>query len=124
MAIAAEPERWAKVRRKLELEGDILKRPPRGFDPNHRFIEDIKRKDFVASVAHEGAGVRPQAHAGLRRRAPDDAAAGRVHHEGAGAGAVGGAGFPGRSIPCFQVLCDGTELRRIRGFRGLGGPTR
>ncbi len=40
MAIAAEPERWAKVRRKLELEGDILKRPPRGFDPNHRFIEE------------------------------------------------------------------------------------
>jgi len=48
--IAAEPERRAKVRRKLELEGDSLKRPPRGFDPNHRFIEDIKRKDFVASV--------------------------------------------------------------------------
>ena len=51
MAIAAEPAPWAKVRRKLKLEGDILKRPPRGFDPNHRFIEDIRRKDFVASVA-------------------------------------------------------------------------
>jgi uncharacterized protein (TIGR02453 family) len=49
-AIVAEPERWAKARRKLELEGDSLTRPPRGFDPNHRFIEDIKRKDFVASV--------------------------------------------------------------------------
>jgi len=50
MAIAAEPGRWAKVKRKLELEGDSLMRPPRGFDPNHRFIEDLKRKDFVASV--------------------------------------------------------------------------
>ncbi len=50
MAMVAEPGRWAKVRRKLELEGDSLKRPPRGFEPNHRFIEDIKRKDFVASV--------------------------------------------------------------------------
>ena len=50
MAIVAESERWAKVRRKLELEGDSLMRPPRGFNPNHRFIEDIKRKDFVASV--------------------------------------------------------------------------
>jgi uncharacterized protein (TIGR02453 family) len=49
-AIAAEPERWAKVVLKLELEGESLRRPPRGFDPNHRFIEDIKRKDFVASV--------------------------------------------------------------------------
>ncbi len=43
MAIAAAPEQRAKVRRKLELEGDSLKRPPRGFDPNHRFIADIKR---------------------------------------------------------------------------------
>jgi uncharacterized protein (TIGR02453 family) len=50
MAIVAKPEQWAKVRRKLELEGDGLMRPPRGFDSNHRFIEDIKRKDFVASV--------------------------------------------------------------------------
>jgi len=50
MAIVAEPERWAKARRKLELEGNSLMRPPRGFDPNDPFIEDIKRKDFVASV--------------------------------------------------------------------------
>ena len=50
-AIATEPERWAKVRRKLELEGDSLRQPPRGFDPSHLFIADIKRKDFVASVA-------------------------------------------------------------------------
>jgi uncharacterized protein (TIGR02453 family) len=50
MAIVAEPERWAKARRKLELEGDSLIRSPRGFDPNHPFIEDLKRKDFVASV--------------------------------------------------------------------------
>lgn len=57
MAIVAEPERWAKVRRKLELEGDSLKKPPRGFDPSHRFIEDIKRKDFVASVGLTGARV-------------------------------------------------------------------
>ena len=49
-AIIAAPEQWAKARGKLELEGDSLVRPPRGFDPNHRFIADIKRKDFVASV--------------------------------------------------------------------------
>ena len=57
MAIVEEPERWAKARRKLELEGDSLMRPPRGFDPNHRFIEDIKRKDFVASVGLTEAQV-------------------------------------------------------------------
>jgi uncharacterized protein (TIGR02453 family) len=49
-AIVEAPKQWAKVRRKLELEGDSLKRPPRGFDPHHPFIEDIKRKDFVARV--------------------------------------------------------------------------
>jgi len=31
-----------------ELAGDKLKRPPRGFDPDHPFIEDLKRKDFFA----------------------------------------------------------------------------
>ena len=56
-AIVAEPEQWAKVRRKVELEGDSLKRPPRGFDPNHRFIEDIKRKDFVTTVGFTEAQV-------------------------------------------------------------------
>ena len=49
-AIVDQPGQWAKVRRKLELEGDSLTRPPRGYDPKHPFIEDIKRKDFVASV--------------------------------------------------------------------------
>ena len=49
--IVEQPEQWAKMRRKLRLEGDSLTRPPRGYDPEHPFIEDIKRKDFVASVA-------------------------------------------------------------------------
>ena len=56
-AIVAEPQAWTKVRKKIELEGDTLKRPPRGFDPNHRFIEDLKRKDFVASVEFEEADL-------------------------------------------------------------------
>ena len=57
MAIVAKPDQWAKVRSKLELEGDTLMRPPRGFEPNHRFIEDIKRKDFVASAGLTEAQV-------------------------------------------------------------------
>ena len=57
MAIVAEPVQWAKVRRRLELEGESLVRPPRGFGPNHRFIEDLKRKDFVASVGLTEAKV-------------------------------------------------------------------
>ncbi|MGA3211535.1 MAG: TIGR02453 family protein [Terriglobales bacterium] len=49
-AICSRPGDWKKASRKLELEGDTLKRPPRGFDPQHPFIEDLKRKDFIASV--------------------------------------------------------------------------
>jgi uncharacterized protein (TIGR02453 family) len=51
LAIVREPEQWAKVRKKLTLEGDSLTRPPRGFDPNHPVIDDIRMKDFIASVA-------------------------------------------------------------------------
>lgn len=50
-AIVADPERWGKVVRKLELEGGSLVRPPKGFAPDHPFIEDLKRKDFIASVS-------------------------------------------------------------------------
>jgi uncharacterized protein (TIGR02453 family) len=32
----------------IGLGGDTLKRPPRGFDPDHALIEDLKRKDFIA----------------------------------------------------------------------------
>ncbi len=50
-AIVSDPERWKAVRNKVELEGDKLSRPPRGFDPKHPHIEDLKFKDYVASVA-------------------------------------------------------------------------
>ena len=56
-AIVREQDAWSKVRRKLELEGDSLMRPPRGFDPKHPFIEDIKMKDYIASVAFTDAQV-------------------------------------------------------------------
>jgi uncharacterized protein (TIGR02453 family) len=50
-AIVANSAEWKNVRKKVELDGDKLSRPPRGFNPNHEFIEDLKFKDFVASVA-------------------------------------------------------------------------
>ena len=38
----------------LDLSGDSLKRPPKGFDPEHPLIEDLKRKDFcVVSSLNE-----------------------------------------------------------------------
>lgn len=32
------------------VTGDSLKRPPRGYDEHHPLIDDLKRKDFIASV--------------------------------------------------------------------------
>jgi len=34
----------------FSLEGDSLKRPPRGYDPDHPLILDLKRKDFIGSM--------------------------------------------------------------------------
>lgn len=34
-----------------ELEGESRSRPPKGFSSEHPLIEDLKRKDFVSSVA-------------------------------------------------------------------------
>ena len=50
-AIVRDSQQWGTIRKKLELRGDSLKRPPRGFDPGHPFIDDIRMKDFVASEA-------------------------------------------------------------------------
>ena len=54
--IADEPTRWKRATRSkaftetFTIEGDSLKRPPKGFDPDHDLIEDLKRKDFIAST--------------------------------------------------------------------------
>ncbi len=49
-AIVSQPEQWSKVASKYELEGNSLTRPPKGFDASHPCVNDLKRKDFVASV--------------------------------------------------------------------------
>ncbi len=39
------------------LGGESLKRPPRGYDAEHPFVEDLKRKDFVAFAEWKTAPV-------------------------------------------------------------------
>lgn len=34
----------------FSLQGDSLSRPPKGFAADHRLIEDLKRKDFIATA--------------------------------------------------------------------------
>ena len=50
-AIVAKPAVWEKAR-KVGLDKDeaALKKAPKGFDPEHKFIEDLRRKSFTAST--------------------------------------------------------------------------
>lgn len=56
-AISEDPSGWKRASRskrfaeRFELAGDSLKRPPRGFDPDHRAIVDLKRKDLIGVCA-------------------------------------------------------------------------
>jgi uncharacterized protein (TIGR02453 family) len=62
-AIDAEPVGWRRAttgkrfRERFELGGDSLKRPPAGFAADHPLIEDLKRKDFVATARLEERDV-------------------------------------------------------------------
>jgi len=53
-AIADNEARWKRIKSAkkfkevFELSGESLKRAPRDFDPDHKLIEDLKRKDFIA----------------------------------------------------------------------------
>lgn len=79
--IVSNPASWtaavggAAFRKRFDLVGDTLSRPPRGFDPDHPLIDDIKRKDFVASRALDdsivlGPKLRQTIVDDLRRLAP------------------------------------------------------
>jgi uncharacterized protein (TIGR02453 family) len=52
--LEANPAAWKKAtqakafRERFEFWGESLSRPPRGFDPNHELIEDLKRRNFAA----------------------------------------------------------------------------
>ncbi len=56
-AVAWKAAEWKKATAGLELEGESLTRPPRGYSPAHPLIEDLKHKDFVASIALSDATV-------------------------------------------------------------------
>jgi uncharacterized protein (DUF2461 family) len=56
-AIAWKADEWKKVKRGLTFEGDSLTRAPRGYAESHPAIDDLKRQDFVVSVAFSDAQV-------------------------------------------------------------------
>lgn len=55
-AIVASPRAWtqavghAPFAKTWILEGESLKRPPKGYDPEHPLVEDLKRKDHIAVI--------------------------------------------------------------------------
>src|SRR5918994_181068 len=49
-AIVDDPDRWRAATEGLELGGEALKRVPNGFDKEHPYAEDLKRKDCFAWV--------------------------------------------------------------------------
>lgn len=57
-AIVDDPERWLTTKtdddfsRTYELAGESLKRAPKGYDPDHPQIEDLKRKDFIGVMTY------------------------------------------------------------------------
>lgn len=57
--IVDNPRSWehatrrAEFRKSFELTGDSLARAPRGYSADHPLIDDLKRKDFVATAALE-----------------------------------------------------------------------
>ena len=65
-ALVERPEEWTRITTSddfcatFRLAGEALKRPPRGYDPDHPLIGDLKRKDFVVitDIPEEDA-VRP-----------------------------------------------------------------
>jgi len=49
--IVKKPSEWDSVlAAKIPIEGESLKRPPAGYDPEHAFVEDLKRKEFLWTV--------------------------------------------------------------------------
>ncbi len=55
--IVEEPAAWKRASRAKSFtatytqEGDRLSRPPKGFDPDHPLIEDLKWKDYIGVAA-------------------------------------------------------------------------
>jgi uncharacterized protein (TIGR02453 family) len=62
-AIVDDPTGWkraahsARFTERWTLESESMVRPPRGFDPDHRWVADLKRKDYVATSRLDDGAV-------------------------------------------------------------------
>jgi uncharacterized protein (TIGR02453 family) len=62
-AIASNTNGWKKAisgssfKKLWTFGGESLKRPPKQYDPDHPFIEDLKRRDFITATSFSDAEV-------------------------------------------------------------------
>ncbi len=49
-AIVADPQGWQEAKQGVALDGDRLKTAPRGYDPAHPQIDDLRLKSFLGTV--------------------------------------------------------------------------
>jgi uncharacterized protein (TIGR02453 family) len=56
-AIVESPRDWTKVRTRVDVRGDQLKRAPSGFSTAHEHIEDLKRQNLFAMTTFTDAEV-------------------------------------------------------------------
>ena len=55
-AIVVNSQEWLEIQGEknfqtvFEFSGEALQRPPRGYDPSHPLIEDLKRKNFILTT--------------------------------------------------------------------------
>ena len=67
-AIVRNPEQWKKVIKNRSMvkrfggvDGEGLKRPPKGFDPDHIHVQDLKRKTFfVLQTVKPSSALKPE----------------------------------------------------------------
>ncbi|MFK8081476.1 MAG: DUF2461 domain-containing protein [Granulosicoccus sp.] len=64
--MAEHPAEWKALKKKVlsrtdfELVGSELKRAPKGFDPEHELIDDLRRKDFIAICKLPAASIHAE----------------------------------------------------------------
>jgi len=74
-AIVDNARSWSRIAKAGSIQGDSLQRPPRGFDPAHPHIDDLKRKSFyVMTEASTREALEPdfieRVDEAFRRAAP------------------------------------------------------
>lgn len=90
--ISEHPDEWKSIKKKilsgkkLEFTGSSLKRAPKGFDPDHELIEDLRRKDFIV----------------IQQLSPDE-----IYDKGFNKKVVR---FFAKSSPLMSFICEANDL--------------